>query len=66
MPSGDPQEIKVLPHFLAVDDADVEARRNRRRAAEALFEAMDGGLFDLDLAAGRSLERHPSSPIELA
>jgi hypothetical protein len=51
MPSGDPQEIKALPRLLAVEDADVEARRNRRRAAEALFEAMDGGLFDLDLAA---------------
>jgi hypothetical protein len=28
-----------------------EAGRQRRFAAEVLFEAMDAGLFDLDLAA---------------
>ncbi len=32
-------------------EAELEAGRNRRAAAEALFEAMDEGHLDLDLAA---------------
>jgi hypothetical protein len=38
-------------HRIAVAEAELEAGRNRRTAAEALFEAMDEGHLDLDLAA---------------
>ncbi len=55
MPSKDPREAdSTLLHALAVkgaDFAELEAGRNRRLAAETLFEAMDGEQFDLDLAA---------------
>jgi membrane-associated phospholipid phosphatase len=37
-----------------------EAGRNRRTAAEGLFEAMDGGQFDLDPAAIDRLNAPPS------
>jgi hypothetical protein len=33
-----------------IAEAELEAGRSRRAAAEALFEAMDAGHFDLDLA----------------
>jgi hypothetical protein len=36
---------------IAVAEAELEGGRNRRTAAEALFEAMDEGHFDLDPAA---------------
>jgi len=34
-----------------IAEAELEAARHRRAAAEALFGAMDAGHFDLDLAA---------------
>jgi hypothetical protein len=37
-----------------------EEARERRLAAEALFEAMDAGWFDLDLAAIDRLNAPPS------
>jgi hypothetical protein len=51
MPSRKPDA--TLEGSLAAKDAEVEleARRNRRTAAEALFEAMDEGHLDLDLVA---------------
>jgi hypothetical protein len=39
------------PAIEEADFADPKAGRNRRLAAETLFEAMDGEQFDLDLAA---------------
>jgi hypothetical protein len=36
---------------IVVAEAELEAGRNRRTAAVALFEAMDDGHFDLDPAA---------------
>lgn len=51
----DSREADVtLLHALPVEEADFaepEAGHNRRLATEALFEAMDGEQFDLDLAA---------------
>jgi hypothetical protein len=38
-------------HRIAVAEAELEAGRNRRTAAEALFEVMDEGHLDLDVAA---------------
>jgi hypothetical protein len=51
MPSRKPDA--TLKRSLAVKDpeAELETRGNRRTAAEALFEAMDEGHLDLDLAA---------------
>lgn len=39
------------PEIAVAADSDLEAARNRQVAAESLFEAMDDGRFDLDLAA---------------
>jgi hypothetical protein len=39
------------PRIVVTADPELEAGRNRRVAAEALFEAMDAGRFDLDLEA---------------
>ena len=41
-------------------EAELEAGRNRRTAAEALFEAMDAAGFDLDPAAIDRLNAPPS------
>lgn len=41
--------------------AELEAGRNRRLAAEALFEAMEGDRFDLDLAAVDRLNAPPAA-----
>ena len=49
MPSRDPREADATQlHPLVVES---QTGHNRRVAAEALFEAMDGGQFDLDPAA---------------
>ena len=45
------QGEQLPPYFWDSTQAELEAGRNRRTAAEALFEAMDEGHFDLDLAA---------------
>jgi hypothetical protein len=41
----------------------VEAGRNRRAAAEALFEAMDSEQFDLDLEAVDRLNAQPAPDV---
>ena len=53
----------TLLRRLAVEgaEAELEAVRNRRVAAEALFEAMDGGQFALDLAAVDRLNAPPAA-----
>jgi hypothetical protein len=51
MPSREP-DATLMRRLAAKDaEAELEAGRNRRTAAEALFEAMDEGHLDLDLAA---------------
>jgi len=51
--TGTREPDATLMRRLAVKgaEAELEAGRNRRTAAEALFEAMDEGHLDLDLAA---------------
>ena len=51
--TGTREPDATLLRRLAVEGAEVElkAGRDRRAAAEALFEAMDGGHLDLDLEA---------------
>ncbi|MBS1880693.1 MAG: hypothetical protein JST31_14375 [Actinobacteria bacterium] len=51
--TGTREPDATLLRRLAVEGAEVEleAGRDRRAAAEALFEAMDEERFDLDLAA---------------
>ncbi|MBK5218388.1 MAG: hypothetical protein JJE35_01180 [Thermoleophilia bacterium] len=51
--TGTREPDATLLRRLAVEGAEVEleAGRNRRAAAEALFEAMDEERFDLDLVA---------------
>jgi hypothetical protein len=51
--TGTREADATLVRRLAVEGAEteLEAGRNRRMAAEALFEAMRGGGFDLDLDA---------------
>jgi len=53
----------TLVRRLAVEgaEAELEAARNRRGAAEALFEAMEGEQFDLDLAAIDRLNAPPAA-----
>jgi hypothetical protein len=48
---------------LAVEgaEAELEAGRNRRAAAEALFETMDSDRFDLDLEAVDRLNAPPAA-----
>jgi hypothetical protein len=61
--TGTREADATLLRRLAVEGAEVEleARRNRRLAAEALFEAMDGEQFDLDLAAVDRLNAPPAA-----
>jgi uncharacterized small protein (DUF1192 family) len=42
-------------------EAELEAGHNRRVAAETLFEAMDSGQFDLDLASIDRLNAPPEA-----
>lgn len=60
--SGTSEPDATLLRRLAVEgaEAELEAGRNRRGAAEALFEAMDAAKFDLDLAAVDRLNAPPS------
>jgi hypothetical protein len=59
--TGTREADATLVRRLAVEgaEAELEAGRNRRAAAEALFEAMDGERFDLDLAAVDRLNAPP-------
>jgi hypothetical protein len=62
--TGTREPDATLLRRLAVEGAEVEleAGRNRRLAAEALFEAMDGDeQFDLDLAAVDRLNAPPKA-----
>ena len=60
--TGTREADATLVRRLAVEGAAVElqAGRGRRIAAEGLFAAMDGGRFDLDLAAIDRLNEPPS------
>lgn len=61
--TGTREPDATLLRRLAVVGAEAELRagRNRRDAAEALFDAMDAAKFDLDLAAVDRLNAEPSS-----
>lgn len=61
--TGTREADATLLRRLAVEGAESElqAARNRRAAAEALFEAMDEGMFDLDLAAIDRLNAPPAA-----
>jgi hypothetical protein len=61
--TGTREADATLLRRLAVEGAEVELRagRNRREAAEALFEAMDSGGFELDLDAIDRLNRVPGT-----
>ena len=61
--TGTHEADATLLRRLAVEgaEAELEAGRNRRAAAEALFEAMDDGGFDLDLAAVDRLNAPPTA-----
>jgi hypothetical protein len=61
--TGTREADATLLRRLAVEGAELEleAGRNRGIAAEALFEAMDEGLFDLDLAAVDRLNAPPTA-----
>jgi hypothetical protein len=61
--TGTREADATLLRRLAVEGAEseLEAGRNRRAAAEALFEAMEAGQFDLDLAAIDRLNALPVS-----
>ena len=61
--TGTREADATLLRRLAVEGAEaaVEAACNRRAAAEALFEAMDEGMFDLDLAAIDRLNAPPAA-----
>jgi hypothetical protein len=60
--TGSREPDATLLRRLAVEgaEAELEAGRNRRVAAEALFTAMDSEKFDLDLAAVDRLNAPPS------
>ena len=60
--TGTREPDATLLRRLAVEgaEAELEAGRNRRTAAEALFEAMDAAQFDLDPAAVDRLNTPPS------
>lgn len=60
--TGTREADATLLRRLAVEGAAVElkAGRNRRLAAEALFEAMDGEQFDLDTVAVDRLNAPPA------
>lgn len=59
--TGTREADATLLRRLAVEgaEAELEAGRNRRAAAEALFEAMDSKRFDLDLEAVDRLNAPP-------
>ena len=59
--TGTREPDATLLRRLAVEgaEAELEAGRNRRTAAEALFEAMDEGHLDLDHAAIDRLNETP-------
>lgn len=61
--TGTREADATLLRRLAVEgaEAELEAGRNRRVAAEALLEAMDGGQFDLDLEAVDRLNAPPAA-----
>jgi hypothetical protein len=61
--TGTREADATLLRRLAVEGAEaaLEAGRNRRVAAEALFEAMDGDQLYLDLAAVDSLIAPPAA-----
>lgn len=49
------------PRIAVTADPELEAGRDRRVAAEALFEAMDSDQFDLDLEAVDRLNAPPTA-----
>jgi hypothetical protein len=59
--TGTREPDATLLHRLAIEgaEAELEAGRNRRVAAEALFEAMGSAEFDLDLATVDRLNEPP-------
>jgi hypothetical protein len=61
--TGTREPDATLLRRLAVEgaEAELEAGRNRRVAAEALFAAMDSAEFDLDLDAVDRLNSLPAS-----
>ncbi len=61
--TGTREADATLLRRLAVEgaEAELEAGRNRRVAAEALFEAMDSAEFDLDLGGVDRLNTLPAS-----
>jgi hypothetical protein len=61
--TGSREPDATLLRRLAVEgaEAELEAGRNRRAAAEALFDAMDAEQFDLDLAAVDRLNAPPTA-----
>lgn len=61
--TGTREADATLLRRLAVEGAEAELRAGsgRRQAAEALFEAMDSGGFDLDLGAIDQLNRVPGT-----
>ncbi len=61
--TGTREPDATLLRRLAVEgaEAELEAGRNRRAAAGALFEAMDSAGFDLDLDAVDRLNAPPTS-----
>ncbi|HKI65771.1 MAG TPA: hypothetical protein VJ989_00705 [Solirubrobacterales bacterium] len=61
--TGTREADATLLRRLAVEgaEAELEAGRDRRVAAEALFEAMDSAEFDLDLGAVDRLNTLPAS-----
>lgn len=61
--TGTREPDATLLRRLAVEgaEAELEAGRNRRAAAEELFGAMRGGQFDLDLEAVDRLNAPPAA-----
>jgi hypothetical protein len=61
--TGTREPDATLVRRLAVEgaEAELQAGRGRRAAAEALLAAMDGGAFDLDLPVIDRLNAPPSS-----
>lgn len=61
--TGTREADATLLRRLAVEgaEAELEAGRNRRVAADALFGAMDRGQFDLDLEAVDRLNAPPAA-----
>jgi hypothetical protein len=61
--TGTREADATLVRRLAVEGADAELRAglDRRHSAETLFAAMDGGMFDLDLAAIDRLNMPPGA-----